>query len=38
MCRRKEWKGEKVLNIGGFSYDVILVSFGDIRINKQIYG
>ena len=38
MCKRTEWRGERVLEICGKKYDVILKSFGDIRANKFVYG
>ena len=38
MCKRKEWRGNQVLDICGIKYDVVLKSFGDIRANKVVYG
>jgi hypothetical protein len=38
MCKRCEWTGSKFLDIGGDSFDVTLLSFGDIRMDKFVYG
>lgn len=38
MCKRCEWIGPKALSIGDTTFDVTLVSFGDIRSDKFVYG
>jgi hypothetical protein len=38
MCKRAEWIGKEKIDICEQKYDVMLVSFGDIRANKFVFG
>lgn len=38
MCKRCEWIGKNALDICDDKFDVTLVSFGDIRQNKYVFG
>jgi hypothetical protein len=38
VCKRANVKINQIFEIGGKKYEIVLVSFGDIRVERAIYG